>query len=111
MAPNKTKDVIGVEDLVKAGRGRTAPKQQIGYFEWLLKHGGWRKAAGAFCIISFIGYARFEFLAENKRFQAIQAEKIIQNGIKPEAPVNENLFKTDEEYEYGQSVLKGTKPK
>ena len=52
-----------------------------------------------------------EFLAENKRFQAIQAQKIIENGIKPEAPVNENLFKTEEEYEYGQSVLKGTKPK
>ena len=111
MAPNKTKDVIGVEDLVKAGRSKTGPKQQIGYFEWLLKHGGWKKTAGAFCIISFIGYARMEFLAENKRFQAIQAQKIIENGIKPEAPVNENLFKTEEEYEYGQSVLKGTKPK
>ena len=111
MAPNKTKDVIGVEDLEKVGRRNTAPKRQIGYIEWLLKHGGWRKAAGAFCIITFIGYARMEFLAENKRFQAIQAQKIIENGIKPEAPVNENLFKTEEEYEYGQSVLKGTKPK
>lgn len=111
MAPNKTKDVIGVEDLVKVGRRSTAPKQKIGYFEWLLKHGGWRKAAGAFCIITFIGYARYEFLAENKRFQAIQAQKIIENGIKPEAPVNKNLFKTDEEYKFGQSVLKETELK
>ena len=111
MAPNKTKDFIGVEDLVKAGRKRTTPKQQIGYFEWLLKHGGWRKAAGAFCIITFIGYARSELIAGNKRFQAIEAQKLIENGIKPEAPVNENLFKTNEEYEYGQSVLKGTRSK
>jgi hypothetical protein len=111
MAKNKGRNTYQIQDLLKDGgiKGNT-PKPKIGYVDWL-KGGGWKPVTIAAGVILLIGYARSEIKHSSKRENYKEARLIMEQGITPTKPVNKNLFKDDEQHQFGQSMMKDEKIK
>jgi len=109
MASNKSKNTYDTRDLVRNINQRQKPKDRIGYFQWLIKGGGWRKLAVGLSFPAAL-YLIFKERKDGRyQFAKMESELIIEQGIQPTKPVNKDLIKGDENFHFGQTNLKENK--
>ena len=111
MAKKGGRNTYQIQDLIKDGgvKGKT-PTPKITYTGWFLQ-GGWKGLSIVAGAIFIIGCVRNEIRNKGKRESYMEARMIMDYGIKPTEPVNKNLFKDDEQHQFGQSMMKDDKIK
>ena len=80
MAPkNNRKNTFDIKDLIQDGgvKGRNASKSKVGYFEWLLKRGGWKRVGAVLGGLSLFGYVVSEIKDTEKRNHYLEAKILI----------------------------------
>ena len=109
MASNKSKNTYDTRDLVRNINQRQKPKDQIGYFQWIIKGGGWKKLGMGLAGAGLVVYIFRERKAGQRRFAQMEAELIIEQGIQPTKQVNKDIIRSDENIQFGQSQVKENK--
>ena len=109
MASNKSKNTYDTRDFVRNINQRQKPKDKIGYFQWIIKSGGWKKLAMGLGGAAVVVYMFLERKAGQRRFVEMEAELIIEQGIQPTKQVNKDIIKSDENIQFGQSHVKENK--